>query len=71
MYPDLDPALLIGDLQYANNIIKKSQNSKKKDFFTVFCLMMEGSGSVPLTNGSRSGRPKTFGSGTLVGWRYR
>jgi len=30
-------------------------------------LMMEGSGSIPLTNGSRSrsGRPQNFRSGTL------
>ncbi len=27
-------------------------------FFDYFCLMIEGSGSVSLTNGSGSGRPK-------------
>jgi hypothetical protein len=34
---------------------KKSQNSRNQGFFSLFCLMIEVSGSVPLTNGSRSG----------------
>ncbi len=36
---------------------KKSQNSKNQGFSSYFCLMIEGSGSgsIPLTNGSRSG----------------
>jgi hypothetical protein len=39
---------------------KKSQNSRNKGFSNYFCLMIKGSGSVPLTNGSGSGRPKCF-----------
>ncbi len=46
--------------------------SRNQCFFDYFCLMMEGSGSesgsgsIPLTNGSGSGRPKkkTYVSGT-------
>jgi hypothetical protein len=45
---------------------KKSKRSHKtvgiKDFFYYFCLMIEGSGSVHLTSGSGSRRPKTYGS---------
>ncbi len=37
---------------------KKSQYSKNQGFSYYFCLMIEGSGSVPLTNGSGSRRPK-------------
>jgi hypothetical protein len=39
---------------------KKSQNSRNQGFSYYFCLMIEGcgSGSVPLTNGSGSRRPK-------------
>jgi hypothetical protein len=37
---------------------KKSQNSRNQGFSYYFCLMKEGSGSVPLTNGAGSGRPK-------------
>ncbi len=40
-------------------LIKNSQNSKNQGFSYYFCLMIEGSGSVPLTNGSGSRRPKT------------
>ncbi len=36
----------------------KSQNGRNQGFPYYFCLMTEGSGAVPLTNGSRSGRPK-------------
>jgi hypothetical protein len=38
--------------------IKKSQNSRNQGFSYYFCLMIEGSGfgSVPLTNGSVSGK---------------
>jgi hypothetical protein len=41
---------------------KKSQSSRNQGFFYYFCLVIEGSGSgsIPLTNGSR------FGSATLV-----
>ncbi len=31
-----------------------------KSFSYYFCLLIEGSGSVPLTNGSGSGRPKNL-----------
>jgi hypothetical protein len=52
-----------------------SQNSRNQGFSFYICLIIEGSGSgsIPLTNGSGSGRPETrgsgseFGSGTLVG----
>ncbi len=38
---------------------RKSQNSRNQGFSYYFCLLMEGSGSIPLTNGSG------FGSGRL------
>jgi hypothetical protein len=31
-----------------------------KVFSHQFCLLIEGSGSIPLTNGSGSGRPKNM-----------
>ncbi len=34
---------------------KKSQNSRNQGFSYNFCLMIEGSGSIPLTNDSGSG----------------
>ncbi len=37
---------------------KESQNSRNQGFSYYFCMMTEGSGSKPLTNGSGSGRPK-------------
>jgi hypothetical protein len=37
---------------------KKSQNSKNQGFSYYFYMMIEGSGSIPLTNGSGSERPK-------------
>jgi hypothetical protein len=50
-----------------------TQNSRNQGFSYYFCLMIEGSGSVPLTNGSGSRRPKNIwygsdgsGSGTLI-----
>jgi hypothetical protein len=39
--------------------IKSHKTVEIKDFLNYFCLMMEGSGSVYLTNGSVSGRHKT------------
>jgi hypothetical protein len=39
---------------------KKSRNSRNQGFSYYFCLMMEVSGAIPLTNGSGSGRPKIF-----------
>ncbi len=40
--------------------IKKSQNSRNQGFSHYFCLMIEGSGPIPLTNGSGSRRPKNM-----------
>ncbi len=49
---------------------KESQNSRNQGFSYYFCMMIEGSGSIPLTNGSGSRRPKNLwirsGFGTLV-----
>ncbi len=41
---------------------KKLQNrtGRNQGFSYYFCLMTEGSGSIPLTNGSRTGRPKNI-----------
>ncbi len=41
---------------------KKSQNSRNQGFSYYFCLMIEGSGSIPVTNGSAPGfmRPKSI-----------
>ncbi len=41
---------------------KESQNSRNQGFSYYFCMMIEGSGSIPLTNGSGpgSGRPKNM-----------
>jgi hypothetical protein len=41
---------------------KESQNSRNQGFSCYFCMMIEGSGSgsIPLTSGSRSGRPKNM-----------
>jgi hypothetical protein len=36
----------------------KSQKEVTTGFSYYFCFMIEGSGSIPLTNGSRSRRPK-------------
>jgi hypothetical protein len=43
-------------------VIKKSQNSRNQGFSYYFCLVIEGSGAgtVPLTNGSGSRRPKNI-----------
>jgi hypothetical protein len=42
--------------------INKSQKSRNQGFSYYFCLMMErsGSGSIPMTNRSGSGRPKNI-----------
>ncbi len=45
----------------------KLQNSRNQGFSYYFCLMIEGSGSRPLTNGSGSRRTKTYRSTTLIG----
>jgi hypothetical protein len=47
---------------------KKSQNSRNQVFFYYFCLMIEGSGSgsIPLTDGSR--RPKNMWTGESGLW---
>jgi hypothetical protein len=39
---------------------KKSQNNRDQGFAYYFCLMIKGSGSVTLTNGSGSKRPKNI-----------
>ncbi len=41
---------------------KESQNSRNQGFSYYFCMMTEGSGSgsIPLTNSSGSGRPKNM-----------
>jgi hypothetical protein len=45
---------------------RMSQNSRNQGFSYYSCLMTEGSGSIPLTNGSGSRRPKTYGSGSAT-----
>ncbi len=54
---------------------KESQNRRIQGFSYYFGMMIEGSGSIPLTSGSGSGRPKNMwirgsgsgsGSGTMV-----
>ncbi len=46
---------------------KKTHQNRNQGFSYFFCLMIEGSwggaGSIPLTNGSDPGGPKTRGSG--------
>jgi hypothetical protein len=41
---------------------KESQNSRNRGFSYYFCMMIEGSGSIPMTSGSGpgSGRPKNM-----------
>jgi hypothetical protein len=41
-------------------ILKKSQHRRNRGFSYYFCLMIEGSGSIPLASGSGSGRPKNM-----------
>ncbi len=69
---DLDPAIFIIGLKDAYkkvplyNFFKETKSQKEvakiKVFLTIFCLLIEGSGSIPLTNGSGSGsrRPKNM-----------
>jgi len=38
----------------------ESQNSRNQGFSYYFCMMIEGSGSITLTSGSGSGRPKNM-----------
>jgi hypothetical protein len=47
-------------------VMKKSKTVGIKVFFSYFCLMIEGSGSVPLTYGSGSRRPKNINTIKLV-----
>ncbi len=39
---------------------KESQNSRNQGFSYYFCMLIEGSRSIPLTNGSGSGKPKSM-----------
>ncbi len=39
---------------------KESQNSRNQGFSYYLCMKIEGSGSIPLTNGSGSGRLKNM-----------
>jgi hypothetical protein len=39
---------------------KKAQNSRNQGLSYYFCLMIEGSGSIPLNSGSGSGRPENM-----------
>ncbi len=45
---------------------KEVTKQEESRFFLLFCLMKEGSGSVPRTNGYGSGRSKTYGSGSAT-----
>ncbi len=47
-------------LFFKKKVKKKSQNSRNQGFACYFCLMIEGSGSVPLSKGSGSRRPKSI-----------
>jgi hypothetical protein len=71
--PDSDPAIFVIDLQDANKkiilkkfnnfqrlVIKKLQNIRNQGL--LFLLVIEGSGSIPLTNGT--------GSATLIARKY-
>jgi hypothetical protein len=65
MDPDPDSAIFVIDLQDANKklILKKIffLNLFKGTFLTIFALWyIKGSGSIPLTNGSGSRRPKNI-----------
>jgi hypothetical protein len=64
--PDPDPEHWYFYIILQTKVKKKSQNSGNQGFSYYFCFMMEGSGSVFVTNGSRceSGGLKTFGSGS-------
>jgi hypothetical protein len=65
---DSDPAIFVSDLQDPTKSFmlvhihhfSKIKSHKEQGFFPHFCLMLEGSGSEPLTNGSGSGRPKNI-----------
>jgi hypothetical protein len=48
-----------------------SQNSRNQGFSYYICLMIEGSGSIPLTNGSGSGRPKSTWTRVRIRIRIR
>ncbi len=62
-------------INHSSQIKRIYKTVEIKGFLIIFCLMMGGSGSVPLSNGYGSGRPKTYGyhgsgfgsgSGTLI-----
>jgi hypothetical protein len=72
---DPDPAIFVIDLQdgsfegaftlfFKDKMSKKSQNNRIQGFSYYFCMMMEGSGSIPVTSGYGSGRPKN----TWIRW---
>jgi hypothetical protein len=46
--------------------MKKSLNSRNRGFSSRFCLMIEGSGVVPLINGPDPGGPKIKGAGSAT-----
>jgi len=56
--------LLKAHIQHISKIKyqKESQNSWITDFSYYICLMIERSGTIPMTSGSGSGRPKPHGS---------
>ncbi len=55
-------SLLITFWRYIYIIFQREKVIKKESMFSLyFCLMIEGSGSVSLTSGFRSGRPKIMG----------
>jgi hypothetical protein len=70
---DPDPDIFVVDLQDANkNHFSKMKSSKEvtksrnQGFSYYFCLLIEGCGSVPQSNGSGSRRPETYGSGSAA-----
>ncbi len=60
IYGTYSPYCIANIIFQGQKVIKKSQNSRNQCFSYYFCLTIEGSGSVSLTNGSGSGRPKNI-----------